>query len=217
MKKRLVLVGAVAIIAAMSLYGIALSQDGKQDSAAQNRGQRDIARQGRGPGMSGGMGMKQCPGMGMAFGFLMKIGKAIENPKIIEKLGLSDVQVSKIKKLQSDTMKSQIKDESDLKIMNIDLRDLLEQDNPDTSKVDAKIDEIGKKQTEMQKKMFHSLLDMKGVLSKEQVTKLKNLGAERMKDGSGKREKAGSGKMGAGMHPGMMGGSGSDEAPAEGE
>jgi hypothetical protein len=128
-----------------------------------------------GQGMMGqgmmGQGMMGQGMMGQGMGF-ERIGALLKDPKFIKEMELSGEQISKIKKLELETRKALIMSGADLAILNIDLKELIEQDTPDKKDVNAKIDEIGKKQAEIQKFLIDGLLDGKAILTKEQAGKI---------------------------------------------
>lgn len=155
-------------------------------------------------------GDKGGGGMGGGSGILARLGDLLDNPEFIEQIGLTDAQVEKLKSLRSNTMKAQIRAEADIKILRLELDDLLDQDKPDLKKIDAKIDEIGKKETEMKKMMIHAMLDGKAVLTDEQLAKLKKMAADRMRDR--RNDRRGDGR-GPGMEPGPGGMDNPDAGP----
>lgn len=193
MKKHLTLAVAVMAVAlAVSSVALAQGMGGKG-----------------GQGFGGGMGVGPGAGMG--------IERLLDNPQIIAELGLTDSQVKQLKDIQSKSQRDAIKVKAEVDVLQLDLKDLLDQDNPDMKKVDSLLDQIGAKHTEMQKSMIHSLIDMKGALTDEQKAKVKELIAEKMKERGqnrdGRRGKGG----GQGMGPGGGMGQGPMTAPPEDE
>lgn len=89
-----------------------------------------------------------------------------------EKLGLSADQISKLKTLKSEAEKQMIRTKADLRILQIELHDLLQKDEVNVKAVDSKIEKIGKLQTEMHKANIHAKLDAQKVLTPEQLKKL---------------------------------------------
>ena len=83
-------------------------------------------------------------GMGMGMQGFGGMEKLLDNPKFIEELGLTDQQIDKIKKIKTDTMKTAIREGAEIKVLQIELADLIDTDKPDVKKIDAKIDEMGR-------------------------------------------------------------------------
>ncbi len=142
-------------------------------------------------------------GMGRSMGSLQGLDRLVKNPKVVEELALTDAQVDSISAISKQAAKKKIRIQADVQILQIDLVDLIEQDNPDTSKIDSIIEQIGEKNTESQKLMIHTLLDMKKVFTAEQLDKIKEFMAQR---GSrqGKRNGAKGGNMEHRKQGGMM-------------
>lgn len=87
-------------------------------------------------------------------------------------LGLSDEQVSKLKALKSETEKHMIRTKADLKILEVELHDLLGENKVNVKDVDSKIEKIGELRTEIQKVHIHTRLDARKILTPEQLEKL---------------------------------------------
>jgi len=102
-----------------------------------------------------------------------------------DQLGLSDQQVSKLKALKSATEKQMIRTKADLKVLEIELHDLLSQDKVDVKTVDAKVDKMGELQTKMHKAHIHARLDAQSILTAEQLKKFREMEGK-MKHGSHK-------------------------------
>lgn len=213
MKKKLFYAGtavALAVVIGISMMSIAKSEKGT-GKGAYGRG---MGMQGKGMGMQGkgmgGMGMGMGMGCGMAMGqagmkALMVFNALAENTKLQEKIGLTKEQADKLAAIKTDMAKSEIKSGADLKLLQLDLQDLLKADNPDRSKINSLIDQVAAKETEMKKKMVGGLLDAKAVLTADQVKQLKTMGEEMKKKGFGKGMGQG---MGMGQGRGMGWGKG---------
>lgn len=197
MKKK-ILLAVAAVLATVIVYA----------AVSLSAGDKGGGGMGGGKGMGPGAGMEMP--MGGGSGILARLGDLLDNPEFIEQIGLTDAQVEKLKSLRSNTMKAQIRAEADIKILRLELDDLLDQDKPDLKKIDAKIDEIGKKETEMKKTMIHAMLDGKAVLTDEQLAKLKKMAADRMRDR--RNDRRGDGR-GPGMEPGPGGMDNPDAGP----
>lgn len=97
-----------------------------------------------------------------------------------DELGLSDAQVNKLKALKSESEKQAIRTKADLKILHIELHDLLQQDKVDVKAVDGKIGKIGELQMKMLKAHVHTELDARNILTPEQLKKHQEMKGKRM-------------------------------------
>lgn len=89
-------------------------------------------------------------------------------------LNLSKDQSKKLDSLELDFKKGMVDLSSGIRTKQLELRELWSADTPDESKINAKIDEIGKLRTEIQKKRTSHLLEVKKNLTEEQWLKLKS-------------------------------------------
>ena len=128
------------------------------------------------PGGPGGLGGH----MGMHF--------LLHNDQLTSEIGLSDAQVEQLRNIHSQSMKDAIKMKADVDILQIDLMDELAADKPNMSKVDSIIDQIGAKQTQMQKGMIHCAMDSKNVLTEDQQEKLDELMKKRFRERGPERD-----------------------------
>jgi Spy/CpxP family protein refolding chaperone len=210
MKKKFML-AAMAFLATVIVFAaVSLSMGEKGDGGMMSG---PGGGKGMGPGMNMGFGMDAGPGMDGGPAIFDKIGALLNDPEFIDQIGLSADQVEKLRTIHSTLMKSQIRSEADIKIMRMELDELLDQKKPDKAKIDAKIDEIGKKETEMKKNMAHAMLDCKAVLSEEQCAKIKKMASDRMKGGMMDRRGGDWQDKGPGMDKGM--GADKEDAPED--
>jgi len=91
-----------------------------------------------------------------------------------EDLNLSKEQEKKLQSLELNFEKEITKLSSEIRIKQLELRELWSADTPDESKINTKIEEIGKLQTEIEKKRTSHLLEVKKVLTEEQWLKLRS-------------------------------------------
>jgi len=91
-----------------------------------------------------------------------------------EDLKLSPEQIKKMQSLELNFEKETAKLFSDLRVKQLELRELWTADTPDETKINAKIDEIGKLRTDLEKKRTSHLLEVKKVLTEEQWLKLRS-------------------------------------------
>ena len=100
--------------------------------------------------------------------------------KVAQKVGLSAVQVQKIKKLSYATRRNAIKLQSQLAMARLNLREAMEADKPPTeARVMGLIDALGKLETRMKKNHVLMLLRIRKTVTLQQWRKLELLHAER--------------------------------------
>jgi hypothetical protein len=116
-------------------------------------------------------------------------------------LGLDDSQVSKLKELKSDSKKTKVKQHAEMKILQIELQELLDEKSVDKNAVYAKLDVIGNLRTKMAKGCVDTKLAARGILSAEQLQKWEAVKKSYPKDDPGcvgKKAPAGHVKMDCG-------------------
>lgn len=111
-------------------------------------------------GMMGGM-----PGH-MGRGFLIGMKKELD---------LTDDQVEKLKSMRMEQEKRAINDRAAVKILELELQELLSEETVDIKAVDGKIDKIASLNAKMHKDRIHTMVDSKRVLTAEQRQKLEDL------------------------------------------
>jgi len=115
----------------------------------------------------------------------------IDIERLAEELGLSEEQVTKIKAEQFAARKSQIELGAKVKIAELELRTLLDE-NAEESDIEAKIKEIGELKTQVQLARMQARLALRKYLTEEQLQQLEELRRERgrrpMRRGRGWRE-----------------------------
>jgi len=92
-----------------------------------------------------------------------------------EKLGLTDEQIDKLKSIKLEHEKAAIKTESELKLKRLELRELMQAEEPDESAVKVKIEEIGELKTQLAMNKIDGGLEARKVLTEKQLKKLKEL------------------------------------------
>jgi Spy/CpxP family protein refolding chaperone len=90
-------------------------------------------------------------------------------------LGLTPEQVSRLETLRNTFAKESIKRDADIRVGEMDLAALLEQDPLEMPKVEAKIQELAKLRADLRVARLRTLEQGKAVLTPEQRTKLKTL------------------------------------------
>ncbi len=167
------------------------------------------------PGMMGG-GMQGMPeGMGMPRP--RQMGRMLK-----AELGLSDEQAKQLTQIFSQATKAGIKQRADIRIAELELRELLETDPVDMAQVEGKLKAIEGLRTALRLSLIKAHEQAKGVLTPEQRQKLEGLHdrlpgmmgmMEMMGEGGsgsmgmvGQGGMGGMGMMGPQMMRGMMGG-----------
>ncbi len=92
-----------------------------------------------------------------------------------EALGLSADQVRKLEQLRDGFQRQSIRTEADLKIVELDIAAMLENDAPDMAKLEAKIREGEKMRADLRIARIRAIEQARGLLSKEQKKKLQEL------------------------------------------
>jgi Spy/CpxP family protein refolding chaperone len=97
-------------------------------------------------------------------------------------INLSAEQKQKIRSLALEGEKAGIRLNSDLKIAQLELRELMQQDELDKAKINRKIEEIGALKTKLQKAKFEKRMALREVLTKEQLQSLRERRMHRIND-----------------------------------
>jgi Spy/CpxP family protein refolding chaperone len=141
----------------------------------------------------GGMGS-----MGGPMGRMM--GDPAERPLITimlhyrTELGLSPDQVTRLEALRGDFAREAIRRGADIRIAELDLASLLEQDAVDLAKVETKVREVAQLRADLRIARLRAIEQGKAVLTPEQRTRLQTM-------------------LSGGMHHGFGGGSGGAPVP----
>jgi Spy/CpxP family protein refolding chaperone len=99
-----------------------------------------------------------------------------------EALEISDEQMERLKDVCRDTRKQLIRTGAEIKVLSLDLKDLIEADTIDTAKADSLIDQKTQLENKNQKLLIQSLAEFKSVLSPEQQAALKKRVREKMEE-----------------------------------
>ncbi len=104
----------------------------------------------------------------------------VGNPELAKKAGLSDEQIKKLKDSQFDFEKQLITLRAGAETAKLDVRRLLESDNADREALSKALDAAGEKELALRKAGILRLFDVKGILGKDTIEKIKKLGQEQM-------------------------------------
>ncbi len=94
-------------------------------------------------------------------------------------IGLTEAQQDELKSASFEREKNIVSLKADVKIAEIELRELMDEDNPNEAAVFQKIDEIGNLKSEIKKNVISGKLLLKTVLSVEQEDMLKEIRREK--------------------------------------
>lgn len=138
-----------------------------------------------GPGMRGMMGMMgqqgMMPGMGRHEGMrghrpmMGEHRRGFRLEKMAKALDLTDDQLSRIKAIRTDQEKSAIRTRADLELAELDLRQLMDQDPLNLSKVEGVMKRLEGLRTKLHLSAIKSHESMKTVLTPEQREKAKQM------------------------------------------
>jgi len=182
MRKKIAM-GTVGLMVLLAAAIVGWGQQGDPQGAAPGQGQHQWGQgqhrfAGGGPGQFGRRGWAGGPGRrGMArrrgFGGGGGLLGMAENPRVRQYLGLTDDQVARLHKIGVDAQKASVQTRADMQLRHIELRELLRADNPDHDAIMQKLDEVSALQGKMQKQRLEAMLSARGVLTPDQVKKLK--------------------------------------------
>ena len=133
---------------------------------------------GMGPGMGGpGFGMHRPP-MERALG--LNGGRWWNNPEMIEKLKLTDDQREAMDQILLDHRKDLIDKRAAVEKAELDMEPLMQDDQPNESKVLSQIDKVAQARADLEKANARFLLAIRAKLSPDQWKELKAARSERM-------------------------------------
>jgi Spy/CpxP family protein refolding chaperone len=95
--------------------------------------------------------------------------------KFKDEVGLTDEQVTKIEKMQLVHSEYVVKKKADIKVSELKFAAYLKKDKINRSTVAKMIQEIGKKKTDLLIDNINYLLDVKEILTPEQIKKIEDL------------------------------------------
>ncbi|MGA3159741.1 MAG: Spy/CpxP family protein refolding chaperone [Terracidiphilus sp.] len=144
--------------------------------------------QGAGGGMEMGFGGHRSP-MENAFGPQSAQGRFWNNPRLVEKLKLSDVQRKEFDDIYLQHREKLIDLRANLQKAELALEPLVREDPPNEAKILAQIDKVAQARAELEKANAAFLLAIRSKLTAEQWTELQALRANRANNlgGAGQR------------------------------
>ncbi|HEX5030449.1 MAG TPA: Spy/CpxP family protein refolding chaperone [Candidatus Eisenbacteria bacterium] len=186
MKRIILVLGLVAVVALAAGIAVAQSDHKRDDGKASHR---MMNGQG-GPGMrgwGGGRGMRG--GMGMGGGMFLGPERVLltdRGGRLAEKLDLTGTQKDKLRDIGGDLERKEIQLRANLETAGLDLRDLMRSDSPSASAVDAKIENLSQLRGDLMKANARAVLDARKVLTSDQRKKLADLRHGRPGGGAGR-------------------------------
>lgn len=129
--------------------------------------------------MMGGMKGKVKEKMDLEEKFLHKAHFIMMNA---EELGLSDEQAQKLKTLKYNVKKSKIKNDADVELVALDIRQALDNEEVDTGALNTLIDKKYSIKSQAAKDLIASYADLKKLLTKDQMKKMKDIWGSKMKE-----------------------------------
>jgi protein CpxP len=122
------------------------------------------------------------PNGGRAAGVLGR-GRFLNDPAIRERLGITADQTAKIRQQDSNFEKARIREQADLQVRRIELRELLGAENPDRKAIDGKLQQVSAAQMALEKSAIDHGLAVRDILTPEQRQQLEQMRANRVRPG----------------------------------
>jgi len=92
-----------------------------------------------------------------------------------DKIGLSEKQVQQIQKLDAAFQEAQIMSDADAKVKYLKVKNYLQEEKINRSKLEKMIWDVAKLKTQLQVDRINYLLDVKSFLTAEQITKIEEM------------------------------------------
>ncbi len=125
------------------------------------------------------------------FGIHMAEKNLFPGPMLLnfkDEISLTAEQVSKIEEMTDLFQEAVIKKQADIKIKELKVRSYLSEKQIDRKKLETMIREIARMRTDMQVDHMNHLLDLRDLLTPEQMAKIESLKKERIHQRMKKRE-----------------------------
>lgn len=176
----------MALVGLLAVAGIVIAQEMK--------GREEV---GQPPAVGRGMGgMMERPGMMMRMGRgpMVQPGRALGRMdmlgRLAGKLDLSEEQRDEIKDILTAHQKYMIQQKADRELAEVDLRELVQSDDPDLGAIEEQVKEIANLEAGMRYSQIKAMVDARSVLTDEQKKELKELQKDRparmMRRGAGR-------------------------------
>lgn len=106
----------------------------------------------------------------------------VMSPECAKEIGLEEAQVDRIKSIRLSSQKEIIKLRAEVRIAQLELKEMMTSDNPDKSRINKKIDETSALRAKIRKIQAGSRIDVQSVLTSEQRQLLKEWRMKRGKE-----------------------------------
>ena len=197
--RRKIAIGTLSLLVLLAAAIVSWAQEGAPQGPGPGEGQHqwgDGPRQfaGGGPGQFGRQGgpgegrMGWQRGGGRGFGGGEHLLRMAENPMVRQYLGLTDEQVGRLHKIGVEAEKASVQTRADMELHHIELRELMQAENPDHDAIMQKLDEVNALRGKMQKHNVETLFSARSVLTPEQQKKVKTFLENRGAGGGPERE-----------------------------
>lgn len=101
--------------------------------------------------------------------------RMLDNPEMREQLGLTEEQAEQLRALRSDAAKSGIRTRAELTIKQMELRELLQAEEPDRARIEKKVRELSDARYTAQMQRIDQRLAFRSVLTPDQRKEMRNL------------------------------------------
>jgi Spy/CpxP family protein refolding chaperone len=155
---------SISVLAVVALMGIAAPAPAPAQM-------HDMPMMGPGGGHGPMMAMGDMDRMGEM------MGMCLENA---DRIGLTEEQVAKMKPGHNEMQKKQARFKADLKIAEIDLKEIMEVKDFDIEKANAAVRKIGDLKTAHHLEILKTMKEMRGILTDEQFKKMKKMMSMKM-------------------------------------
>ncbi len=92
-----------------------------------------------------------------------------------EELGLSEKQISELKKLKKESKTVKIRNQAEVEIIKLEIDELLDAEKPELDEINAKFDKIAELKAAIKKGCVRASVKARGILTKEQFKLSKKL------------------------------------------
>jgi len=99
--------------------------------------------------------------------------RLLELPAVQNALVITDEQRSRIEDISFNVRKEAIQQQAVVRVLRMELELMLKVDAPDRSAIDRKVQEVAQAQAAIMGARVHALMDLRGVLTKEQEDKIR--------------------------------------------
>ena len=201
--RRKLAIGALGLMVVLATAVVMWSQEGGPKGPVPGQGQHQFggemprqwgggphkfAQGGRdqfGSGEEGRMGWHRHGEFG--FGGGEHLLRMADSPRVRQYLGLSDTQAASLHKIGVDAEKDAVENRAAMEIEHIQLRELLRVDNPDRDAVMQELDRINALRGKVAKQRMEAFFAARGVLTPEQIQKIKTFMENRGFEGGRER------------------------------